>query len=237
MFQISVQTKDAFDWLNALTTVLSVMLGAALAYAGTRFLERRRERSERIAKATLLALKFRNVVDGIFKIDRQLRGSIQKATAAKLEGPAWAKFEEISAIGDYEEVITVEDMSVLAEHEHYDLIEEISELRDGHNGVVRALVQVFRLKEELAEEMPPNRFEGNVASFEGKPSPKARILMVRLTSLTDNVLRNIDELKAQARNAAPELHRKVKASLGVKKFPGITFPEEGGKVDSGSSPE
>ena len=42
---------------------------------------------------------------------------------------------------------------------------------------------------------------GNVASFEGEPSPKARMLLIRLTTLSDNVLRNIDELKEQAREA------------------------------------
>jgi hypothetical protein len=223
--QIHIETKDAFDWLDPISTILSVILGAALAYLGTRFLERLRERRERIAKATLLALKFRNVVDGIFKIDRQLREGMENATRASVEGPAWAKFEEISAIGDYEEVITVEDMSVLAEGEHYDLIEEISELRDGHNGVVRALAQVFRLREELAEAMPPTRFDGNVASFEGEPSPKARMLLIRLDTLTDSILKNIEELKDQAIKSAPEVHRKLKASLKVKRFPLITVPE------------
>lgn len=231
MVHVSVQTNDAFNWLNALTTVLSVILGAALAYAGTRALERRRERLERIAIATLLVLKFRNIVDGIFRIDRQLRAGMQNAAAAGVSGPAWAQLEEISAIGDYEELITVEDMSILAEHQHYDLIEEISELRDGHNGIVRALAQIFQLREELADAMPPNRFEGNVASFEGEPSPQARMLLIRLTTLTDNVLRNIGELKEQARKAAPELHDKLKTSFKVDRFPQITLPESEAEAD------
>lgn len=152
--QVYVETKDAFEWFNALTTFLSVILGAVLAYGATRVSERRKESRERIARATLLTLKFRNIVDGIFRIDRQLSRGRQNAAAAGVSGPAWMQFEEISGIGDYEEVVTVEDMSILAEHQHFDLIEEISELRDGHNGVVRALAQIFQLRDELAEAMP-----------------------------------------------------------------------------------
>jgi hypothetical protein len=222
--QVYVETKDAFDWLNALTTIMSVILGAALAYGATNLLESRKHRNERIAKATLLSLKFRNIADGIFKIDRQLREGMAKAAAANVQGPAWATFEEISAIGDYEELITVEDMAVLAENEHYDLMEELSELRDGHNSIVRALVQVFGMREELAQVMPPNQVQGAVASFAGTPSPQAMILMARLTTLSDNIVQNVEELKEQARGAAPELHRKLKASLKVKRFPQITLP-------------
>jgi hypothetical protein len=232
--QIYVQTKDSFDWLSALTTVLSVVLGAGLAYAATNVLERRKRRNERIAKATLLALKFRTIVDGIFKIDRQLREGMSRAAAAEVHGPSWTQFEEISAIGDYEEIITVEDMSVLAEGEHYDLIEEITEMRDGHNGVVRALVQVFRLREELAHVMPPNQIRGQVASFEGTLSAQAAILIVRLTTLSDSILRSICELKEQARKVAPEVHRKLKASLKVKKFLLVTVPEGNLPTHSGT---
>jgi hypothetical protein len=222
--QIYVETKSAFDWLSSVTTFLSVILGAALAYAATRVSERRKERREQVARAMLLTLKFRNIVDGIFRIDRQLGQGMANAAAAGVSGPAWTQFEEISAIGEYVEVLTVEDMSILAEHQHFDLIEEISELRDGHNGVVRALAQIFQLRDELSEAMPPNNFEGNVASFEGRPSPKARMLLIRLTTLTDNVLRNIDELKVQARKVAPDFHEKMKSSLNVKKFPQIALP-------------
>ena len=229
--QVYIGTTDAFDWLGALTTVLSVILGAGLAYAATNLFERRKQRSERIAKATLLALKFLNVVDGILKIDRQLREGMQHAAAAGVQGPAWSQFEEISAIGDYEEVITVEDMSVLAEHEHYDLIQTISELRDGHNGVVRALAQIFHLRDELADAMPPNSFDGQVASFEGVPSPRARILLIRLGTLTGSVLQTLEELKRQARQAAPDLHEKLKASLKVKNFLRIELPAEPPALD------
>jgi hypothetical protein len=121
--QIYVEAKDAFDWLNALTTFLSVFFGAALAYVATRVSERHKERSERIGKATLLSLKFRNVVDSIFRLDRQLSEGMRNAAAAGVKGPPWTQFERISAVGDYEEAISVEDMAVLAEHGHYDLIE------------------------------------------------------------------------------------------------------------------
>jgi len=224
--QIYVEAKSSFDWLSALTTLLSVILGAVLAYTGTRVSERRKEHRERIAKATLLSLKFRNVVDGIFRLDRQLTEGMQKADAAGVKGPPWTRFEQISAIGDYEEVITVEDMAVLAESGHYDLIEEITELRDGHNSIIRALVQIYGLRDQLAEAIPPQEIRGNVASFEGELSPDVALLIINLNSLSASVMKSLDELKTQARSAAPQVHAKLKASLKVKVFPKVTVPAE-----------
>ena len=53
------------------------------------------------------------------------------------------------------------------------------------------------------------------------------MLLIRLTTLSDNVLRNIDELKEQAREAAPDFHQKLKASLSVERFPLVTLPGAG----------
>lgn len=223
--QIYVEAKDAADWLNSATTLLSVILGAALAYGATRVSELRKESSEKVARATLLFLKFRNVVDGIFKIDRQLRAGMDHAVAAGVNGPPWTQFEEISAIGDYEEVITVEDMAILAEHEHYDLIEAASELRDGHNGVVRALVQLFKLKNDLAGLMPPNQMQGNVAIFVGVLSPQAGVAIANLNMLSEDILQQLEKLKAKARATAPVFHEKLKASLKAKRFPIIALPD------------
>lgn len=50
------------------------------------------------------------------------------------------------------------------------------------------------------------------------------MLLVRLTTLTDNILRNIDELKEQARRAVPDFRQKMKASLNVEKFPQMELP-------------
>jgi hypothetical protein len=224
--QIYVEAKDSFDWFNALTTVLSVVLGAALAYSATRASERRKERNERIARATLLSLKFGNIADGIFRLDRQLGEGMQKAAAAGVTGPPWTQFEQISAIGDYEEVITVEDMSVLAEHGYYDLIQGITELRDGHNAIVKGLAQVYQLRDRLAEVMPPNTIEGPVASFEGVPSAEAVLLIVNLNTLSANILVNLAELKQQARDVAPDIHNKLKSALKVKQFPQVVLPDE-----------
>lgn len=215
--------RGGVDWFNTGTNFLSVLLGAGLAYGATRITERRKEQNERKAKATMLFLKFRNVVDGIFKIDRQLREGMVRATAAGVQGPVWTQFEEISSIGDYEEAITVEDMALLAEHEHYDLIQAATELRDGHNGVVRALVQLFRLKNELAGVMPPNQMQGNVAVFVGAPPPQAGPLLANLNMLGDDILDSLGRLNAQARQAAPEFSSKLKASLKARSFPVIVL--------------
>jgi hypothetical protein len=236
--QVYIEAKDAFDWLGVLTTFVSVILGAVLAYTATRVSERRKERSEQIAKATLLSLKFRNVVDGVFRLDRQLSEGMQKAAAAGVKGPPWTQFEQISSIADYEEVITVEDMSVLAERGHYELIEGITELRDGHNSSVKALAQVYQLRDRLADVMPPNQIEGDVASFEGTPSAEALLIIVNLNTLSANILRNLAELKEQARQVAPEVHEKLKASLKVKQFPLVTIPADLPPAPSaGSGPE
>jgi hypothetical protein len=223
--QIYVEAKDTFDWLGTATTLLSVVLGAGLAYGATRVSELRKERNERVARATLLFLKFRNVVDGIFKIDRQLRAGMANAAAAGVNGPPWTQFEEISSVGDYEEIITVEDMSILAEHEQYGLIQATTELRDGHNGVVRALVQVFSLKNELGILMPPNQMQGNVAVFAGVPPPQAGPAIANLDMLSADVLEQLERLKAQARETAPVFHDKMKKFLKVKTFPQLVLPD------------
>jgi hypothetical protein len=222
--QIHAGANEGLQWFNVLTTFLSVILGALLAYLATRISERRKERSERIAKATLFVLKFRNVVDGIFRLDRQIREGMERAVQAGVQGPPWTQFEEISAIGDYEEVITVEDMSVLAEGEHYDLIEGASELRDGHNGIVRALAQLYGMRNRLAEVIPPQQVQGNVAAFEGVLSPEAAMLFTTLTMLSENILRSLEELKQQARDVVPSIRTMLVETLRVKRFPTITLP-------------
>ena len=214
------------DLLGAATNVFSVLLGAILAYASTSGAERRKERREGVARATLLFLKFRNVVDGIYRIDRQLREGMRRAEEHGIDGPAWAQFEEIVAIGDYEEIITVEDMAILAEYGHYDLIEAAAELRDGHNGIVRALSQVFRLKNGLAKTMPPQQMQGNVASYDGPPPPEALAVIANLDMLADDVLEMLDQMKSRARDVVPAFNHKLKSSLKLKTFPQIVLPDE-----------
>jgi hypothetical protein len=236
--QIYIEAKDSFDWVNALVTLLSVILGAALAYAATRVSERRKERAAGIANATMLALKLRNVIDGIFRLDRELREGMIKAKEAGVDaGPAWTQIPEISGIGDYEEVITVEDMSILAQLEKYDLLESTTELRDGHNGVIRALVLLFRLRHELAEVMPPQQVQGNVASFEGVLTPEAGMLIGRLNTLSDGIIASLKDMKEQARDVAPKFHRELKAALKVKTFPLVTLPDELSAEARGDEPK
>ena len=222
--QITIGTNESFDWVRSVTPFLSVVLGALLAYNATRLSERRKERVERIASATMMTLKVRTVVDGIFKIDRQLNEGMARALAAGVEGPPWTKMERISAIGDYEEALTAEDMSPLSHFGEFDLIQTITEMRDGHNSIIRALVQLFDLRDEMAIVMPPNQIVDNVASFAGTPPPKALIILANLDTLSASILKHVEELKTQAMEFAPVFHAALKKNLRVKKFPQIVLP-------------
>jgi hypothetical protein len=45
-----------------------------------------------------------------------------------------------------------------------------------------------------------------------------------VNTLTESVLSSLEELKEQGRRAAPELHKKLKVSLKVKKFLVVSLP-------------
>ncbi len=222
--QITIGANESFDWVRNVTPFLSVVLGALLAYNATRLSERRKERVERIASATMMTLKIRTVVDGIFKIDRQLNEGMARALAAGVSGPRWAMMERISAIGDYEETLTAEDMSPLSYFGEFDLIQTITEMRDGHNSVIRALVQFFDLRDEMAIVMPPNQVVNNVALYAGTPPPKALIILANLDTLSASILNAVEGLKKQAMEFAPAFHAALKKNLRVKKFPQIVLP-------------
>ena len=222
--KISFADSGAIEWTGIVTTILSVILGAILAYLATFLSERRKERRESIARATLLFLRSRKIIDGIFKIDRQLNEGIAKAIAGGVGGPVWTQFEEIPNIHQYEEAIPVEETAILVLYNELELLESISELEEGYNSIIRALSKIFEMKTYWKTLVPPFQVVGNVASSNGPLSPEASVLYAQLCALGDDIVRHLGLLKSRARETAPLLHKALKRGLKVKKFLSIVLP-------------
>lgn len=223
---IHINPDQSFDWLNALKDFLGVGLGALLAYLAASLAERRKAAAEDLAEASLLSIKFMALVDGILKIDRQIQEDIARSNELGIDGPAWTKFEGIAGISDYEINISVDELGLLARHQKFDLIISIFEIRDGYNGVVRALAQLFALKDKIPDFMPPNRLDGSVAIFDGPVPAGALPLVASLTTLGESVIESLSNLKRKAKETAPKLHAELKSALGAKKLPLVHFPGE-----------
>jgi hypothetical protein len=217
---------DESKWIEQVVTLFAVVIGAVLGYLTTRAAELRKERSEAAAKSTLLALKVRNIVDGIFRIDRELQEGIALAEKEGVDGPAWTKFVGIAGIERYEEVLTVEDMAILASHGYFDLIQALSELRDGQNGIVRALTEIYRQREQIAGLIVPTRMEGRVAIYDAALPPEAGPAVANLNMLSEDVLAQLVSLKQQARETIPVFNEKMRAAVKVANFPRISFPQD-----------
>jgi hypothetical protein len=222
--QLTIGGNSSIDWQNAVVTLLAVILGAMLAYLATHISERKKSRREDYVKGALLTIKVHRIVDGIFRLDRQLYQGIENAKNAGVAGPPWAQFENIASIDTYQENMATEDLAILAVSNGYDLIQNISETAEGYNSIIKAIAHIFDLREQLAEAMPPNQIDGRVVSFEGVPSPEARMLLINLDTLSQSVLHSLNELKSDAISIGPALHRHLKKTLKVKSFPSIALP-------------
>ena len=214
------------NWLMVAKDFGGVVLGALLAYTAASLSERRKEKSIRLVDANILSIKFMNIVDGIFKFDRQMISGMMKAKVAGVDGPVWTMLESISGVRDYSINISADEMRILAAHGEFELIISIFELKDGHNGIVSALGDIYELREKMHNIFPPIALEGSVATYQGDLPPGAFPLLVNLDTLSASLLDSLSGLKGQAREVAPKLHAALKSIVKSSKFPLVTIPEE-----------
>ena len=228
MAPIQVQlVGQGYEWADALVTLAAVLVGAILTYATTSLFERRKDREERKAKAIELLLKTQELVNAVLSVDRQVRVEIRDAEADGVNGPAWTKIPSIAGIERYEIQLPITDLSVLVQGRNYVLIQQIAELRDGHNGVIRGLQMLAGMKDSVGQTVGP-RMEGRVGHYFGNLEadfPQLGPTLANLEVLGDDLLEHLDRLVPKAREVAQMIGRTLRTELKDPQFPAITVEE------------
>src|SRR4051794_28551297 len=95
-----VEAASGFDWLNAASTLLGVILGAGLTYLVTSRSEAKRTKEQQLGQAYSLLFTVQKMSDDLLKLQRLISESRAEAAKQDLQGPLWQIIDQVVGYSD-----------------------------------------------------------------------------------------------------------------------------------------
>jgi hypothetical protein len=217
---------EQFDWLNPASTLMAVLVGAALTYFSTHIFERRRINEERLARAYGIIFAVHKMTNDLIKLNDHLAQCIGEATQAGISGPTWTKISDIIGFSDSEVSIPPEDLAIVAITRDVEMVTEIREIEAAHHSYIKSMFKLSELRQKLDASGLHTAVQGQVVSFEATPDEYLKIAptIINLETLTNSLLEGLPRAVLQAKNVASKLGPHLKSYYKFKHFIVLAFP-------------
>lgn len=218
------ETSIPSDWLNALSTLLGVLLGAALTYFVTSRFEEKRLKEEQLGRAYALLFALQKMTDDLFKLHRQILVARARAAAGGFEGPLWAILDDVVGYSGASVAITPEALALVAMTKDVDLLMGVREVETAHCIYLEALSKISQLRAKLEDSGLQIAAEGNEISYAATSEEYPRIAptIIRLQGLSDSIEERLPHAVEHARQIGERLGPQLKKHFGFKHFMSLT---------------
>lgn len=215
------------DWFDPVITVVSVLVGAGLAYFTTNRFEQKKLKQEQLATAYSIIFKVQKMLDDLLKIEMHLDETKKEASAAGVEGSPWSTMTDIIGFTNSDISVNADELALIAVTKDSDLVMKVRELESGHGSILSALRKLGELRDDLARSGLITHVDGQTFSFEASELEYAQIAptLINLETLANSLTPMLPRLIAAGKETAHELGPHLKKHYKFEHFITLSFPE------------
>lgn len=210
------------EWLSYLSSLLLVLVGAALTYVTQLYFERKKDREENRRHAWSLLHTTQAMVDDLIALDLMRFESLQIAKAKGHEQESfWQKWQEKIGYGDPGIRFSSEELVVLSSMHDGEFTTKVREIENAHRIFVRSAQTLSELRSAMGEHCTAVGRDGTLVSL--KPPPAALPILTKLDSLGESFERSLPDAVSEAMRVATELGPRLKKHYRLKKFATLDY--------------
>ena len=211
---------QSFDWIDPAINLGAVFLGAALAWGTSYFFESNRLKDERKGIAYSLIFKVLFYADEIWKFDQQIAAALDRAKRDGQEGPLWSKLPDVVGFNAEPERITAQELALVADTRHVELVMKILELESGHSILMSATRKIEELRSKLADLKLATAVKGRIVSFGGpiEDYPNYAHIFINLNDLSEGLEEQTSRIARNASYVAGTVGQHLKSHFKFKHF-------------------
>jgi hypothetical protein len=222
---IVVEASRGFDWFGAVSTLLGVLLGAALTYFVTRRIEASRTKEQQLGHAYSLLFTVQKMSDDLVKLERLIAEIKAEAKREGVEGPLWTILDDVVGYSKAEMSVSPEGLALVALTKDTDLLMGVMEVESAHRIWLTSLHRLAELRAKMDSSGLQTKVEGKIVSYGATPEQYAKIAptIIRLETLSKGIETGLPKSVETARFVSERLGPLLKKHFQFKHFMSIAF--------------
>ena len=219
------------DWINPVSTLLAVLVGAGLSYWSTTYLDRRKDKDIRLGQAYALMFQVQSMTDDLVKLARQIALARQSAPQEAAGVPLWMILDDIVGYTE-REAITPESLALVAVTKDVELLVGIQEVEAAHRIYLDCFARMAELRRNLESTGLQSSAHGNCVTYVASQEdyPRVAPILIRLEQLSQELEVRLPEATQHARVISAKIGPLLKTHFRFEHFVSLVIDDAAGNA-------